>query len=236
MNELFNQFHNNVLQRINRYQKLYYFGEDSIRYDFYQSALNYYNLDTTDLILEQNIPNTQFVGNPNDRPEYDLRIDSNEYLDFGILCEFAFFRLTENNQNLPRPKLHGKLLNDIFRLSLLKHYNNAGNNPIYNNFNNYKCFMICVTDNEMINYGQGNNVVQIQEEYILNNDFLNQLSDTCRDQIQPRFQNKVNELNLIPTAKRVFEQIVPQNANTPLWCTWIWEVDYRYIKKGSKYR
>ncbi|PVW11876.1 hypothetical protein [Marixanthomonas spongiae] len=227
MYELFNLFHNKVLQRINRYQKLYYFGEDSIRYDFYQSALICYNLNTTDLILEQNIPNTQFEGNPNERPEYDLRIDPNEYLKNGILGEFAFFRLTENNRNLPRPKLHGKLLNDIFRLSLLKHYNNAENNPIYANFNDYKCFMICVTDDEMINYGQGNNVIQIQEEYDLNNDFINQLSTTCSSQIQTRFLNKANNLNIIPTARKVFEQIEPENANTPLWCTWIWEVDYR---------
>ncbi|WP_344712345.1 hypothetical protein [Winogradskyella damuponensis] len=244
MNELFRLFHKQVKERISKYIRFYSFGEDSIRYDFYHTALNFYNLKPTDLILEQAIPQTQFTekkrdkknqkqGRHKDKPEYDLRIDANSSLKNGILAEFAFFRQTEISNSQDRTARHGKLLNEIHRLALLKHFNNQDNNPIYKDFTNYKCLLICVTDSEMINYGRnerGRKAEPIQKEYQLSEEYLADFPDTIRKAIDEKFSKQIKKFNIIPTAKLIFEQNEIANNETPNWVTWIWEVDFKNKK------
>lgn len=241
MQDFYNLFHQQVKSRINKYQKLYSFGEDSIRYDFYHSALNFFELSPIDLILEQAIPESQFTakerdrealkqGRHSDKPEFDLRIDNNSKLKSGIIVEFAYFRKTEISLNQDKTGRHGKLLNEIFRLALLKQYRNTDNKTIYKDFSNYLCLLVCVTDDEMINYGhnkRGRKPIPIQNEYKLSEEYISKFPNTVRGSINNMFSQKAKELNIIPTADKIFEKVENGNAITPRWATWIWEVNFK---------
>jgi len=244
MEEFYNEFHKQVKQRIEKYKKLYSFGEDSIRYDFYHTALTYFKLLPTDLILEQAIPSSQFTpkerdtkslkqGRHVDKPEFDLRIDASNNLKNGFLVEFAYFRKTEISQNQDKTGRHGKLMNEIHRLALLKHFRNVENEEIYKDFSDYLCLLVCVTDDEMINYGdnsRGRKSIPIKKEYELTDDFLMKFPETVKNSINGIFLKQVKALKIIPTAKKVFEKVEPSNSTTPKWATWIWEVDYKLEK------
>lgn len=241
MENFYNTFHQQVKSRIDKYQKMYSFGEDSIRYDFYHSALNYFELLPTDLILEQAIPESQFSakerdtellkqGRHSDKPEFDLRIDNNTNLKGGLIVEFAYFRKTEISLNQDKTGRHGKLLNEIHRLALLKHFRNVDNKSIYKDFSNYLCLLVCVTDDEMINYGhnnRGRKPIPIQKDYELTEEYISKFPDTARNSINGMFSQKVKELNITPTAKKIFDKVENCNATTPKWATWIWEVDFK---------
>ncbi len=244
MEGLYNAFHNQVKQRIIKYKLMYSFGEDSIRYDFYHTAITHFNLSATDLILEQAIPPSQFTpkkreikvlkpGRYVDKPEFDLRIDATEHLKKGILVEFAYFRKTEISQNQDKTGRHGKLMNEIHRLALLKHFKNKEYKEIYKDFSEYLCLLVCVTDDEMINYGhnvRGKKPISIQNDYELTDDFLKKFPDTTKNSINKMFLQQIENYKIIPTAKRVFEKIEPSNDKTPKWATWIWEVDFKVDK------
>lgn len=235
MDDFYILFHNQVKTRINKYKKLNYFGEDSIRYDFYQTVVTYFHLSPTDLILEQAIPPSQFTpkkrdgaiskqGRHTDKPEFDLRIDACKHLKKGIIVEFAYFRETEKSNNQAKTKNHGKLLNDIFRLALLKHFRNDKNESIYKDFSDYLCLLVCVTDDEMINYGhnvRGKKPISIQNDYELTYNFLNKFPNTAKKSIDEMFSQQIENFKIIPTAKRVFEQIELATIDTPKWATWI---------------
>ena len=241
MEDFYNTFHQQVKSRIEKYQKLYSFGEDSIRYDFYHSALNFFKLSPIDLILEQAIPDTQFTakerdrdalkqGRHSDKPEFDLRIDNNTNLENGLIVEFAYFRKTEISLNQDKTGRHGKLLNEIHRLALLKHFQNKENKTIYKDFSNHLCLLVCVTDNEMINYGhniRGRKPIPIQKDYELTEEYISNFPDTVRNSINEMFSQKVRELNIIPTANRIFSKVENGNNTTPKWATWIWEVNFK---------
>lgn len=245
MEEFYKDFHKQVQQRIDKYKKLYSFGEDSIRYDFYHTAITYFHLSPTDLILEQVIPSSQFTpkkrdgaiskqGRHTDKPEFDLRIDASKHLKRGIIVEFAYFRETEKSNNQAKTKNHGKLLHDIFRLALLKHFRNDANESIYKDFSDYLCLLVCVTDDDMINYGhnvRGKKPISIQNDYELSDDFLYKFPDTAKKNIVEMFSQQIENFKIIPTAKRVFEQIELATLDTPKWATWIWEVDFKETNK-----
>ena len=153
--ELIDDFERLLIDRIDYFQNFINFGEDSIRYDLFASLINIFNLKPHEILLEQAIPPTQFVnkekasnqgrGRHEYKPEVDLIVFPTQYLKTGIVCEFAFFRKTEKSENQDKTGKHGKLLNEIYRLSLMK------NHLDYKNFNH---FLICITDNEMMNYGK----------------------------------------------------------------------------------
>lgn len=244
MEQLFLEFHNQVKERIAKFNNFYSFGEDSVRYDFYYTVLNLYGLKPTDIILEQPIPSIQFTakerdltilkqGRHIDKPEFDLRIDSNKLLEHGILAEFAFFRKTEISDNQDKSARHGKIMNEIHRLALLKNYKNLDNNPVYNDFSNYKCLLICITDFEMIDYGlgsRGRKAIPVQDYYRLNTEYLDKFPKTITDCIDEKFLNKVRSLEIIPTAKRIFNKIENATYVTPKWATWVWEISYeKYV-------
>jgi hypothetical protein len=240
MNTLFNDFHQQVKRRTNKFGNFYSFGEDSIRYDFYHTAVSTFGLNPEDIILEQAIPSTQFSpkvrdlstlkqGRHEDKPEFDLRIDPNGTLERGILAEFAFFRRTERSENQDRSGRFGKLLNEIHRLALLKNYSNENANRTYADFSSYRCLLVCVTDDEMMDYGTfiGGQKVGIIDEFRLSKEFLSSMGKTIRDKIDRKFTQKVDALTIIPTAKRVFDIEEPKTSTLPRWATWVWEVDYQ---------
>lgn len=238
MQEFYERFHQQVKKRINKFNKMYFFGEDSIRYDFYHTAINYFNLHPIDLILEQAIPKSQFLqkernfeilkqGRHNDKPEFDLRIDPNEKLDKGLIVEFAYFRKTEISSNQDKTGRHGKLMNEMFRLALIKHFSNPLNEEIYCDFTKYRCLLVCITDDEMINYGQntrGRKPTPILENYILSEEFISSFPDTIKNGINNMFFNQAKNFKIIPTAKRVYNKIDENNKTK--WATWIWEIDF----------
>lgn len=231
MNELFELYQTFLSARLLAHGSFTSFGEDSVRYDFYIALMRHYGLDPHQIILEQPIPPSQFEqrlregvrgrGRHEDKPEFDLRVDPNGQLDQGLIIEFGYFRAPEFASNQDKPGKHGKLLNELFRLALLKNF------PLYHN---YKCLFVCVTDSEMINYGargvQGPQALPIQDNYILDDTFLNRLSDTSRSKIQERFYNKSRELNIVPSAQRVIMINNPANHLIGQWQIWAWEVSY----------
>ncbi len=241
MQEFYKSFHQQVKRRVDRYKKMHSFGEDSIRYDFYHTALNHFELDPTDLILEQAIPESQFTpterdkeaskqGRHSDKPEFDLRIDSNINHYNGLIVEFAYFRKTEISLNQGKTDRHGKIFNEIHRLALLKHFRNIDNKEIYKDFSNYLCLLVCVTDDEMINYGnnvRGRKTIPIQADYELTEDYISQFPKTIKQGIKEMFSQKTKNLKIIPTAKRVFELTEQNNQGNPIWATWIWEVTFK---------
>ena len=249
MEEFYNQFHEQVKERINAFGKMYHFGEDSIRYDFYHTAIKYFNLSPSNLILEQAIPPSQFQqkdrdfgklkqGRHSDKPEFDLRIDQCNHLNQGVIVEFAYFRSTEISMNQDKTGRHGKLMNEIFRLALLKNYTNVNGDLLYNDFSKYKCLLVCVTDSEMINYGnnvRGRQSIPIQEKYRLDDSFISKFPQTARNAIKDIFYNKTKELNIIPIATRVFEKYeTPSNETSSKWGIWIWEIDFSINSQRSR--
>lgn len=243
MEQLITNFHRQVKERIDKHKKLYSFGEDSIRYDFYHTAQHLFGLSPTDIILEQPLPSTQFTpkerdlaalrqGRHIDKPEFDLRIDPTQQLNFGLLAEFAFFRKTEISDNQDKSARHGKLMNEIHRLALLKHYRNVEDNPVYKNFSNYKCLLLCITDFEMIDYGfgtRGRKAIPVQDNYRLTTQYLNEFPSTITDCIDDKFSSKVKSLRIIPTANRIFNLIENATIDTPKWATWVWQIDFETL-------
>ncbi len=232
-------FHNQVKNRVNRHNTFTAFGEDSIRYDFYHTAIRYFKLNPIDLIIEQPLPTVQFdqkdrdgnilkQGRHHDKPEFDLRIDPKNKLDKGLIVEFAFFRKTKISKNQDKPGRHGKLMNDIHRLALLKHYKNIENDPTYTDFSKYLCLLVCITDEEMINYGHNRKgTIPIQPEYNLTKNYLDRFPKSVNIKIEKRFADKVNDLRIIPIAKEIFKKTEKVNYRIPGWCTWIWEINYK---------
>jgi len=240
MEELFNRFKNLIELRLNHHGSFDSFGEDSIRYDFYISLMELYNIPPHKIILEQAIPNSQFIqtirnrellaqGRHTDKPEFDLRVDANDYLENGLLVEFAYFR-TPKIGKVDTSGSHGKILNEIHRLSLLKQFRNIENDRNYNDFSNYKCLLICVTDHVMLNYGQGTRgrrPLLIQDEYYLNNTNIELYAPIIRNKIQKKFRDKIIQLNIVPTATRLIDLHIPfQNTE---WGIWAWEVNYQNL-------
>jgi hypothetical protein len=232
MNALFELYATYLKRRIHFVTSFTAFGEDSIRYDFYAALLRLYNLEPHQLYLEQPIPRSQFVpqqrmqirgsGRHEDKPEFDLRVDPIAgVLEPGLIVEFGYFRTPEIASNQDKSGKHGKLLNELFRLALLKNYNQ---------FSSYRCLFICVTDSEMIKYGaqgvQGPQAIPIQNNYTLNEVFLNSLNDTARNKIQDKFYLKSLELGIIPTAKRILLMDNPANQFVGQWQLWVWDVNY----------
>lgn len=231
MDELFELYQTFLAARLQAHGSFTSFGEDSIRYDFYAAIMRLYGLEPHQIILEQPIPPSQFEqrvrevargrGRHEDKPEFDLRVDPVGLMNEGLIVEFGYFRTPEFASNQDKPGKHGKLLNELFRLALLKHFRL---------YNNHRCFFICVTDSEMINYGahgvQGPQALSIQNNYVLDENFLNRLSDTSRNKIQERFYNKARELNIIPTARRIKLINNPANNIIGQWQIWVWEVNF----------
>lgn len=232
MDKLFDYFHALVKTRIDRYSHQC-FGEDSIRYDFYFSLLKLSDeLTPTDMILEEPMPSSCFTakireenlpkkqGRQTEKPEFDFRVGPCDVVSNGLIGEFAYFRRPDRASNQNRTAKHGKLLNEIFRLSLLKNYA-----P----YSNYTSLLICVTDDEMLNYGDGSRgrkVDPIQENYILNEKYLEGFSNTANKVIESIFLDKTNELRIIPKAQTIYRKIEPSTVNRPKWATWIWDVSF----------
>lgn len=230
--ELFNQFENLLMQRIKHTGALTNFGEDSIRYDFFMSLIKTYNLKPFEIYLEQAIPSSQFIdkqnnnerkqGRQNYKPEVDLIVYPTESVSSGFVCEFSFFRKTKISKNQDKTGRHGKLLNDIYRLSLMKHHEK---------FKSFKHYLICVTDEEMINYGKENTrgpvPILISDNYSLCDNFLNSLKQTAKAKIDDKFYLKTKYLGITPTAKRILNK----QFDTPSkWAIWVWEINIEMHK------
>jgi hypothetical protein len=214
--DLLDDFEKLLISRIDYFQNFKNFGEDSIRYDFFASLMKVFKLKPHEIFLEQAIPSSQFInktktvdqgrGRHDYKPEVDLIVFPSEFLKTGLVCEFAFFRKTEKSENQDKTGRHGKLLNEIFRLSLMKHHES------FNAFNHY---LICITDDEMMNYGKegtrGATPISISDNYFLDDNYINQLKQTAKSKIDSKFHNKTKELNITPIAKRIYKK----EFNTP---------------------
>jgi hypothetical protein len=239
MDELFDLYQKHISARLNFHGSFTNFGEDSIRYDFYIALMKLFDLDPHQIILEQAIPESQFIqkkrnfselkqGRHQDKPEFDLRVDSTVKLKNGILAEFAFFR----NPRIGKVDVsgaYGKLLNEMHRLALLKHYRNENKVEEYADFSEYKCLLICITDSVMLNYGNGTRgkrpAHNILDEYYLDDQFISPpLANGIIDSIDQKFRKKTQELNIIPTAKRIYDVSIKHNDSP--WGIWVWEISY----------
>jgi hypothetical protein len=239
MNELFELYQTYLAARLQAHGAFNSFGEDSIRYDFYIALMRLYGLEPHQIILEQAIPDTQFFqrernmaelrqGRHQDKPEFDLRVDPANAMENGVLAEFAFFREPRIGK-VDVSGAYGKILNEIHRLALLKHYRNIQNLEEYVDFSRYKCLLICVTDSVMLNYGNGARgrrpAYNVLDQYHLSNEFLSPpLADGIIGSIETRFRHKTQQLNIIPTAQRIYNRT--NSLENPQWGVWVWEVNY----------
>ena len=237
--ELLDQYFDLINVRLNYFKGFTSFGEDSIRYDFFHTLMKKFNLEPHQVILEQAIPNTQFrpksrsmehkkQGRNLDKPEFDLRVDPFDVLDFGIIGEFAYFRKPDIG-TLDVSGSYGKILNEIHRLALLKHFQNVPKIEGYLNFNEYRCLLICVTDSVMLRYGKGSRgrkpAQLVQDEFILDDQFLATLTNVIKDKVDEKFKDRVDELGIIPIAKRVYNRV--DQFDNPAWGIWVWEVSFK---------
>lgn len=232
LKEFFNKFHRQVKKRLEKFKQFSKFGEDSIRFDFYYTAIETFELDPVDLRLEEPIPSSQFMkkeeqqeakpGRYSYKPKIDLRIDRSEPKDlpFDILVEFAFFRRTEKSEMQDRSGRHGKLMNEMFRLALFKENRY---------FSKYCCLLILVTDKEMLKYGRnkiGRKAEPISKEYKLDSEYLNKFPKSVKEKIKTRYKEKADELDIIPTANTIYEK-EEEKEEIGKWKTWIWEIKYQ---------
>lgn len=227
MKELFQKYADLIAKRIEYNQGLKSFGEDSIRYDFCFALLNHFNLTPDKLRLEMEIPDSQYVrkkrekistqGRNEEKPEIDLVLNPQNNTSPGLLVEFAFFR--RQQASIAKPKLHGKLLSDIVRLAMLKEKRK---------YVEYTSLMVCITDEEMINYGmpgtRGPSALPIQFEYKLSDEFLNKLTNTTKSEIDTRFLEKAKDKKLTPLAQRIFNE--DYEFSNQKWALWVWEVGF----------
>lgn len=239
MEGVYISFHNLVKRRIEKFRNLYLFGEDSIRYDFLCALSQEFDLESSDILLEYAFPKTLYFqktkddkkekrGRKDHKPELDLRVDSKGKLKQGLLAEFSFFKGAERAQTQDRSGRHGKLMNDIFRLALLKSQEKPEPEKPNINFLHYKCLLVCVSDAEMIQFGKKRKkTISIQKEYELTEEFLSKLSKTANDAIIKHIKEKSLELGITPMAKLIFHRQEEPNNGLPEWCIWIWEVSFK---------
>ena len=233
MDLIFDSYFNILKARIDL-QTFQGFSEDSVRFDFCFSILNSSNeLSSTSFILEEPLPKGSYKpiimandrlsgqGRHENKPEYDLRINPCSVLKNGLIAEFAFFRKGQISDIQALSQLHGKLINDIYRLALLKHHK-----P----YHEYPCYVICLTDGGMMNYGygsRGREAVPIQEEYDFRTFPLDTLPFTIRKSVNDMFTHRTKELSIVPIAKRVYSKTETINSIHGPWALWIWEVSYQ---------
>lgn len=233
MKELFTKYDQLLEARVRHNKGFNGFGEDSVRYDFYFALQGLFNLAPHELMLEQEIPNTQYVaktpkpvktgqGRKKEKPEVDLIVHPTESFPKGLVAEFAYFRTPPIAANSAKPANHGKLIEDIFRLAMMKEHVD---------FKDYSHLMICLTDVEMIDYGmpgtRGSHAVKIQENYRLTEEFLSSLSSTTNKVINKQgFRKKANYKRIVPRANRIVSFEHPRSSKISKWALWIWEVDF----------
>ncbi len=81
----------------------------------------------------------------------------------------------------------------------------------------------------MINYGNGARgrrpACNVLDQYYLSNEFLSPpLADGIIGSIETRFRHKTQQLNIIPTAQRIYNRT--NNLENPQWGVWVWEINY----------
>jgi hypothetical protein len=235
MENIFDCFFENVKKRL-RYQKNFtQFGEDSIRYDFFNAIQTICNIEPHYFYLEHPFPETEFIktkihresgqGRIDEKPEFDLRIDSTKLLTEGIVAEFGFFREPIIG-SLDVSGAMGKILNESSRLCLLKNYKD---------YKNHKALLITVTDETMIYYGKPDKdgkkkrgpqpKVVIEDEILIDNKLLSLAAVTIKDSIKLGFKMKMDEYKITPKAKRIYNRIEIDPISNKEWGVWIWEID-----------
>ena len=232
MQELFAKYYQLLKARIDYNNGFTNFGEDSVRYDFYFALQDQYSLAPHELMLEQEIPNTQYVqrenvgtprgGRTTEKPEIDLMVHPTESLPAGLVVEFAYFRKPPIADNSAKTANHGKLMQDIFRLAMLKEHES---------YSNYKHLMVCLMDSEMLEYGspgtRGRSAIGIQEEYNLSTQFLERFPKTAIKPIDSvGFRKKSEEIHIVPRAERVFNAEHPETSGISKWALMVWDVGF----------
>jgi hypothetical protein len=117
----------------NRIRSQQYITEDSVRYAFFNAALQTTEIKQHEIILE--LPHPKFTGK-----EIDTYVQA-EGNRPEIFCEFKFHRVS--NSTSPTTQKAGSLFKDISRLSAIKS-------------ENCSCFVIYLTDAEMAKYFEKN--------------------------------------------------------------------------------
>lgn len=180
----------------------------------------------SDVLLEFPIPNGQFTatcrenngrGRNADKPKVDLAILPCPTFSGGLFIEFSYFRCTAIAETQDRSGRHGKLMNDMFRLTCLKKYPQ---------FQTARCLVICVTDSEMMEYGygvRGRTTLPIQKNYRLTPQFIKAQCPTIRNAVDIRFLSKAAVLNITPLATRLFTYT---NRDIRPWAILVWEVKF----------
>lgn len=229
MKNIFDCFFENVKKRLDYQKDFTKFGEDSIRYDFFNAIQVECKIEPHYFCLEYPFPETEFIrkekpkktgrGRNAEKPEFDLRIDAQNLLQEGIVAEFGFFRKPEIGKVDVSGNM-GKLLNESSRLCLLKNYKD---------YLNHKALLIIVTDLAMINYGSSKRGrkpnVLITDEILFNNDVISKFNITIKNKLKVGFKKKMDVYNFSPKAKRIYnKEYKDEKTQKTKWAIWIWEI------------
>ena len=234
MEKVFDYFFENVKKRLSYQRSFTQFGEDSIRYDFFTALQEELKIEPYLFYLEHPFPETEFIktkikresgqGRNDEKPEFDLRVDSTKLLSEGIVAEFGFFREPIIGK-LDVSGAMGKILNESSRLCLLKNFKD---------YKNHKALLIIVTDETMIYYGKPNKngkkkrgakpKVLIEDEISVNNTILSSVGKTIKKTIKEGFTLKLDEYKITPIAKRIYSRIELDPISNKEWGIWIWEI------------
>jgi hypothetical protein len=235
MEKIFNRFFENVKKRLEHQKSFKKFGEDSIRYDFFNALQVECKIESYLFYLEHPFPETEFIrtkplksegqGRKDEKPEFDLRIDSTELLPTGIIAEFGFFR-KPNFGKVDVSGSFGKILNESSRLCLLKNFKD---------YKEHKALLIIVTDESMIYYGKTKNEgekkrgpqpkVIIEDEILVNQHLISSVGKTIENAIKPGFKSKLDEYAITPKATRIYSRIELDQISNTDWGVWIWEIN-----------
>jgi hypothetical protein len=182
--------------------------EDSVRYDFFLAIQEIKKIPAHKIQLEHPMHQNAFIRRNDPRsyrkekPQIDLWIDEPE---LKACFEFGLFKHNSNiNGSINKTDRIYKMLSDFIRLSLQSFYCNSD------------AYFICVADKKIINHQLRNKWLPPFPalEYKLNSNQLDNLLQSTKSIIDPRFLEKFRELNLNLSATKIFDEIIYSKINT----------------------
>lgn len=197
----FVRFKENFEKRFQEYSILD-LGEDSVRYDFFDSIISNCNLKSHQIQLEFPIPLDLYNSNPNpnskrpENPQLDLYISTEE---IKLIAEFAIFKRNSNiNGPINSSEKLFKMFNDFLRLG--------------NSLTLFKgeAYFVCVADSKILGAKLRNSIYEpfpAQSYNLLPADLelLTQLYKSS-SKIDNRFLSKSKELGVNIKAELIFNE------------------------------
>jgi hypothetical protein len=196
-------------------------AEDSVRYDFFLALQQEKGLEPWQINLEYPLTEDTYVSalhrnsKRKEKPQVDLMVNTQS---LKLSAEFGFFRRNSNiDASIKVTENTFKMLNDFIRLAIHSHITGA------------KSYFVCVADAKMLEYQLGNNLVPRfpGEKYTFKHEDIKSMVDeykSAKKEINSKFLNKLQQLDLTVEAKLVFYPEITTNRNSLKTQILIWEI------------